>query len=101
MLLLKVNKLFLFNPLEFLFGERIWDKMFRVCLFKEEHIKVFLCVTCARYYNHRTSCFCKLIAKDHYLLGYIYIYIILFYFILFLSQNSKIVEVNMTMDFYG
>jgi hypothetical protein len=37
MLLLKVNKLSLYNPLEFLFGKRIWDKML-LCLFKEEHI---------------------------------------------------------------
>jgi hypothetical protein len=28
-------------------------------------------VTCARYYDHRTSCFHKLIAKYHYLFGYI------------------------------
>jgi hypothetical protein len=29
-------------------------------------------ITCVRYYNHRTSCFCTLIAKYHYLLGYIF-----------------------------
>ncbi len=28
-------------------------------------------ITCARYYNHRTSCFLKLIPKDHFLFGYI------------------------------
>jgi hypothetical protein len=42
MLLLRVKKLFLYNPLEFLFGERIWDKMFGVYLFKEEHIVDFI-----------------------------------------------------------
>jgi hypothetical protein len=29
-------------------------------------------VTCVRYYDHKTSCFCKLITKYHYLFGYIF-----------------------------
>jgi len=48
-------------------------------------------VTCARYYNHRTSCFRKLITKD-YLFGCISNF--------FSSLNSKIMGTNMTMDFY-
>jgi hypothetical protein len=37
-------------------------------------------ITCARYYNHKTSCFHKLITKDDYLFGYICRYIYIFYF---------------------
>jgi len=33
-------------------------------------------ITCARYYNHKTSCFHKLITKDDYLFGYICRYLI-------------------------
>ncbi len=60
-------------------------------------------VTCAKYYDHKTSCFCKLITKDHYLFCiYIYIYIYnLLFIISFSSLNSKIMGTNMTMDFYG
>jgi hypothetical protein len=42
MLLLRVKRLFLYSPLEFVFGERMWDKMFGVYLFKEEHTLVFI-----------------------------------------------------------
>jgi len=52
-------------------------------------------VTCARYYDHKTFYFCKLITKYHYLFGYIYINIYI------LSLNSKIMGVNMIMDFIG
>jgi hypothetical protein len=45
-------------------------------------------VTCARYYHHKTFCFCKLITKDHYLFGYISNF--------FSPLNSKIVGTNMT-----
>ncbi len=37
-------------------------------------------ITCARYYNHKTSCFHKLITKDDYLFGYICRYLIFFFF---------------------
>jgi hypothetical protein len=50
-------------------------------------------VTCVKYYDHRTSYFCKHIANDHYFFGYISEF--------FSSLNSKIVEANMTRDFYG
>jgi len=49
-------------------------------------------VTCAKYYDHRTSCFRKLITKDHFIFRF---------FFLFSSLNSKIMGMNMTMDFYG
>ncbi len=38
-------------------------------------------VTCARYYNHKTSGFHKLITKDDYIFGYICIYNLLLLFI--------------------
>jgi hypothetical protein len=50
-------------------------------------------VTCARYYNHKASCFCKLLTKDHYLFEH--------FFDFFSSLNSKIMGTNMTMNFYG
>jgi hypothetical protein len=42
MLLLKVKKLSLYSSLEFLFGQKIRDKMFGVILFKEEHIIILI-----------------------------------------------------------
>ncbi len=50
-------------------------------------------ITCVKYYDHKTSCFRKVITNYHYLFGNISIF--------FSSLNSKIVGGNMTMDFYG
>jgi hypothetical protein len=50
-------------------------------------------ITCARYYDHRTSYFHKHIVNDHSFFEYIFDF--------FSSQNSKIMGAIMTMDFYG
>jgi len=34
-------------------------------------------ITCVKYYNHVTSCLCKLIAKDHYLLSILLIFFVI------------------------
>jgi hypothetical protein len=84
--------------------ERLWDSLiktlhtlhasrFKIKDLQSIHITKLIQidhVTCVRYYDHRISCFCKFIMKDHYIYTYIYS-----------SLNSKIVGANMTMDVYG
>ncbi len=78
---LHVSKLNLPNKIEDLQYVHI-VKLIRINLF-----------TCVKYYDHKTFCFCKLIIKDHSLFKYISNF--------FSSLNSKIMGVNMNMDFYG
>jgi hypothetical protein len=64
--------------------------------FQDVHITKWIrtsLIKYVKYYDHKTLSFHKLMTKDHSILGVI--------FNLFLLLNSKIVEVNMTVDFYG
>jgi hypothetical protein len=57
------------------------------------HITKLICndpITCAKYYDHKTSCFHTLFNKGPSIFGHV---------ISFLSQNFKIVVMNMTMAF--
>jgi hypothetical protein len=47
-------------------------------------------VTCARYFNHKTLSFQKIMTKEYFIFGFISFLMI-----------SKVMVVNMTMDFYG
>jgi hypothetical protein len=58
-----------------------------------KHIQINL-ITCARYYDHKTSSFCKLMMKYRYSFQFIYKFFSLL-------KNFKIVVMNMTMEFYG
>jgi hypothetical protein len=95
----------------FTYVERLWDPLIRALhtlhasrlnllnkikdlqfIHIAKLIQIWL-VTFARYYDHKTSSFSKLITKDHLIFGYIFNF--------FSSLNSQIMGVNMTMDFYG
>jgi hypothetical protein len=64
--------------------------------FQDVHITKWIwtsLIKYVKYYDHKTLSFHKLMTKDHSFFGVISN--------LFLLPNSKIVEVNTTMDFYG
>ncbi len=89
----------------FTFAKRLWDPFIKVLQtlhasrlsfpnimedLQSVHITKLIWIdpiTCAKYYDHKISCFHKLITKDHYLFWYISDF--------FLSLNSKIMEMNM------
>jgi hypothetical protein len=51
------------HALKLNFLNKIWELQF-VCIPKLIRIDF---ITCIKYYDHKTFCFCKLIAKDHFL----------------------------------
>jgi hypothetical protein len=73
----------------FTFVERLWDLLDKIKDLQFVHITKLIQInpiTCARYYNHRTPYLCKLIAKNHFLFGYI---LILFFIIEFQNHGSE------------
>ncbi len=46
------------------------------CVHIVELIQIDL-VKCAKYYDHKTFCFCKFITKNHYFFGYIFNFLVI------------------------
>jgi len=59
------------HALKLNFLNKIGDLQF-VCIPKLIRIDF---ITCIKYYDHKTFCFCKLIAKDHFLGGFFFFFI--------------------------